>query len=135
LCTNLRCCAWLMCQWRSPTFHTGFTCPFNFYIYFTGWFLLDVGNLHPKFRSSLKSLNLAILCPVKWINIYGMDKVLRPFMSDLALLESVSHNCVILKFASQSCRWWCYCQWWIQQDFYSGVLHQPSCCCQTSARQ
>lgn len=49
-----------------------------------------LGNLHPKFRSSLKSLNLVILCPVKWIKIYGMDKILRPLMGDIALLESVS---------------------------------------------
>ncbi|CAB4007939.1 uncharacterized protein LOC110246895 [Paramuricea clavata] len=53
-----------------------------------GGFYWMLGNLHRKFRSSLKSLNLVILCPVKWIKMYGMDKVLRPFMSDLALLES-----------------------------------------------
>jgi hypothetical protein len=49
-----------------------------------------LGNLHPKFRSSLKNLNLVMLCPVRWIKMYGMDKVLRPFMSELASLESVS---------------------------------------------
>ena len=46
--------------------------------------------MHPKYRSSLKMLNLAILCPVKWIKKYSMAKVLKPLMADVALLESVS---------------------------------------------
>ncbi|XP_028418042.1 uncharacterized protein LOC114542794 isoform X2 [Dendronephthya gigantea] len=53
-----------------------------------GAFYWVLGNFHPKYRSCLKNLNLLILCPVKWIKMYGMDKVLRPFMSDLAMLES-----------------------------------------------
>ena len=58
--------------------------------YFLGGFYWMLGNLHPKYRSSLKNVNLLILCPVKWIKKYGMNKILQPFMSDLALLESVS---------------------------------------------
>ena len=54
-----------------------------------GAFYWVLGNLHPKYRSSLKMLNLAILCRVKWIKQYGMEKVLNPLMADLKLLESV----------------------------------------------
>ena len=55
-----------------------------------GGFYWVLGNLHPKYRLSLKILNLAILCPVKWIKKYGMQQVLKPLMADVALLESVS---------------------------------------------
>ena len=48
-----------------------------------------IGNLHPKYRSSIKTLNLAILCPVMWIKKYGFEQVLKPMMADIALLESV----------------------------------------------
>ena len=51
-----------------------------------------LGNLHPQYRSSLKMLNLAILCLVKWIKKYGMQKVLKPLMADIALLEAVRLN-------------------------------------------
>ncbi|XP_046852978.1 uncharacterized protein LOC124446190 [Xenia sp. Carnegie-2017] len=53
-----------------------------------GGFYWILGNIHPKYRSSLKMLNLAILCPVKWIKKYSMAKVLKPLMADVALLES-----------------------------------------------
>ena len=46
-------------------------------------------------------LNLAILCPVKWIKNYGTQHVLKLLMADVALLESVSQcndqyeNCLL----------------------------------------
>ena len=51
-----------------------------------------LGNIHPKYRSALKALQLVILCPVQHIKSYGMDKILQPLMADLAILESVSHD-------------------------------------------
>ena len=35
-----------------------------------GVFYWMLENLHLKYRSSIKTLNLAILCPVKWIKKY-----------------------------------------------------------------
>ena len=59
---------------------------------FLGGFYWVLGNIHPKYRSALKALQLVILCPVQHIKKYGIDKVLQPLMADLAILESVSHE-------------------------------------------
>ncbi len=60
------------------------------YTFFQGGFYWVLGSIHPKYRSSLKILNLAILCPVKWIKKYGMQQILKPLMADVVLLKSVS---------------------------------------------
>jgi hypothetical protein len=63
-----------------------------------------LGNVHPKYRSSLKTLNLVILCPTKWIKKYGMTKILKPIMmADIALLESVSEEDLFYIQYSVSC--------------------------------
>ena len=62
-----------------------------------------LGNVHLKYRSSLKTLNLVILCPTKWIKKYGMTKILKPMMADIALLESVSEEDLFYIQYSVSC--------------------------------
>ena len=51
-----------------------------------GGFYCILGNIYPKYRSSLKlTLNLVILSPVKWIKKYGMNDVLKPLMADIEI--------------------------------------------------
>lgn len=66
-----------------------------------------LGNIHPKYRSSLKTLNLAILCPTKCIKKYGLTKILKPFMADIALLESVSEKDIFYTQYSTGLIVWC----------------------------
>lgn len=46
-----------------------------------------LGNLHPKYRSSLHSIQLALLCKVSNIKECGYEEVLRPLIHDLVSLE------------------------------------------------
>jgi len=55
-----------------------------------GAFYFNLGNLRPQFRSVINMIQLVALCPVPYINTYGMNKILQPFMRDISLLESVS---------------------------------------------
>ena len=52
----------------------------------TGIVFFTLGNFHPKYRSSLKAINLAICCRYKLIQKYGMNKILTPFVEDLDVL-------------------------------------------------
>lgn len=58
-----------------------------------------LANLHPKYRSALHSIQLAVLCKVTDIQTYGYPTVLAPLLHDLQTLESdgvfidsVGHN-------------------------------------------
>lgn len=53
-----------------------------------GAFYWMLGNLDPKYRSVLRSLQLAIICPSRYLGKYGLEKVLHRFMVDINLLES-----------------------------------------------
>ena len=57
---------------------------------FADAFYYVLGNVEPQYRSVLKSIQLISLCPTRHIKKYGVDAVLRRFMCDLHLLESVS---------------------------------------------
>lgn len=48
-----------------------------------------LGNIHPRLRARLNTIQL--LCVVKstYINEYGMDEILRPFVGDVMKLEKV----------------------------------------------
>ena len=46
-----------------------------------------IGNLHPKYRSSLHSIQLALLCKVNNVKLYGHGEILRPLIQDLVFLE------------------------------------------------
>lgn len=49
-----------------------------------------LGNLSPKFRSRLSSIQLIALTKTSVIEEHGIDKVLEPFVEDVKKLESVS---------------------------------------------
>lgn len=44
-------------------------------------------NLHPKYRSSLHSIQLAIRCKTSVVKEHGYGKVLQPLIQDLVTLE------------------------------------------------
>ena len=49
----------------------------------------SLGNIHPKYRSSLRTISLVSLATVPLIERYGIDEILRPFVNDLNILSTV----------------------------------------------
>lgn len=47
-----------------------------------------LGNIHPKYRSTLRAINLAIVAVVPVIERHGINMILQPFISDLNLLTT-----------------------------------------------
>ena len=54
-----------------------------------GVFYYQLGNISPKFRSSLRSIHLVSITKSSIIQKYGPDKILEPFMEDIKKLEEV----------------------------------------------
>ena len=56
-----------------------------------------IGNVHPKFRSSLKFIHLVALAKNEHLKKYGMNNVLQRIVADVAKLEKVIivYNCGI----------------------------------------
>ena len=61
-----------------------------------GIVFFTLGNIHPKFRSSLRAINLALCAAVPVIEKYGIDQILQPFLQDLTILAtqgiSITHD-------------------------------------------
>lgn len=61
-----------------------------------GIVLYTLGNIHPKYRSQLKMINLVLVATVPVIEKHGLDAVLKPFIQDLNSLcaegLTVTHN-------------------------------------------
>ena len=55
-------------------------------------FYYQLGNLSPKFKSSLSSIYLISIAKSSVIQKYGPDKILEPFMADIKDLEKVRSN-------------------------------------------
>lgn len=55
-------------------------------------FYLVLGNIEPKFRSQLSTIQLALICPSAIVHEYGMSQVMAPLIHDLKHLESVGIN-------------------------------------------
>ena len=53
-----------------------------------GVVFFTLGNIHPMYRSTFKSINLAILATKPIIEKHGLDAVLRPFIQDLCSLAT-----------------------------------------------
>ena len=51
-----------------------------------GFFIL--GNIQPKYRSRLRSVNLAFVCKVEVVEKHGIKKVLQPLVQDLNKLAT-----------------------------------------------
>ena len=52
-----------------------------------GVVFFTVGNIHPKFRSSLRAIHLLIVPPYPVIAKHDLDEILKPFLSDLRVLS------------------------------------------------
>ncbi len=61
-------------------------------LFHIGIFYYILGNIQPKFRSKLSSIQLVAIVKTPTLNMYGMDAVLRPFVDDLKKLV----GCVVL---------------------------------------
>ena len=48
-----------------------------------------LGNFSPQFRSSLKSIQLVSILKASFIQKYGVNSVLQPFMDEILALEKV----------------------------------------------
>ena len=55
----------------------------------SGVFNYSLGNINPALRSSLQSIQLLAVVKSSNIDLYGIDKILEPFMEDIGLLEQV----------------------------------------------
>jgi len=51
-----------------------------------GMFYFTFGNLPPKYRSRLSAVYLVAIVKTTILSMYGMDKVLRPFVDDIKKL-------------------------------------------------
>ena len=60
--------------------------------YEIGIFYFVLGNLHPKYRSKLKFIQLIAVCKQWYIEKYTMNAVLRPLIENLN--KFVSKNCI-----------------------------------------
>ena len=60
-----------------------------------GIVLFTLGNIHPKYRSPLRVIHLALAAVVPVIEKYGIDKVLKPFIHDLTTLASTGNTITI----------------------------------------
>ena len=47
-----------------------------------------IGNVHPKYRSKLKCMQLAVITSVPVIERYGIHEILKPFVDDLNILAT-----------------------------------------------
>ena len=65
-----------------------------------GLFYYNLGNLHPKYRSSLDSIQLLAVALVSDIQRYGVDAILEPIVEEVKALEKVSTNAVVAKIVA-----------------------------------
>lgn len=54
-----------------------------------GCFYFTLGNIHPKYRSTLNSIQLLALVKVELLETYGMNSILEPMVKDSQKLEEV----------------------------------------------
>ena len=59
-----------------------------------GMFYFNLGNIHPKYRLQLSSIQLLCIVKSNYVVQYGMDAILKPIVAD------------ILK--ELACEWHCY---------------------------
>ena len=62
-------------------------------------FYYTLGNLSPKYRSSLQSIQLLIAVKSSLLVGYGADKVLKPVLDEIRQLECVSCLCYVYNVA------------------------------------
>lgn len=83
----------------------------NFYV---GIFYYMLGNIRPRYRSSLKCIQLLCVLKASYIQKLGINVVLQPFMEELKLLEQVGSNkllitnCTTIATVHICVGWWCF---------------------------
>ena len=50
--------------------------------------LFTLGNIHPKYRSSLRVIHLLIAATVPIVEKHGLNEILQPFIRDLQILAT-----------------------------------------------
>ena len=60
-----------------------------------GLFYYTLGNVEPKFRSTLHTIQLLTVVKSSLIKKYGINEILQLFMEDIKKLEHVSQPCYI----------------------------------------
>ena len=55
-----------------------------------GLFYYTLGNIHPRLRASLQTIQLVTAVRQSYIVKYGINEILKPFVEDIQKLESVS---------------------------------------------
>ena len=50
--------------------------------------LFTLGNIHPKYQSSLRVIHLLTAATVPVVEKYGLDEILQPFIGDLRILAT-----------------------------------------------
>lgn len=66
---------------------------FNLFLAYTlhaGLFYFVLGNIHPRYRSSLKAIQLVAICKNEYLKMYGISTVVQHFVQDIKKLEQVS---------------------------------------------
>ena len=67
-------------------------------------FYYTLGNISPKYRSSLQSIQLLIAVKSNLLVRYGADKILKPVLAEIKQLESVRDLCIVyVVIRSYSC--------------------------------
>lgn len=64
-------------------------CNIWFFFLFSGTVYLTLGNIPPKYRSTLNGIQLLAVTTYPIIKEYGIDALFEPIMNDLAHLEKV----------------------------------------------
>ena len=49
-----------------------------------GIVFFTLGNIHPKYRSTLRAINLVLVATVPVIERHGINEIMKPFLSDLS---------------------------------------------------
>ena len=71
-----------------------------------GVFYFLLGNLHPKYRSKLKSIQLVALCKNRYIKKYPLNAILAPIVSHLKKLvrnEIYNHTVIFIAALAICC--------------------------------
>ena len=64
-----------------------FFCKFNFFPFSPGLFYYTLGNIRPRYRSQLKSIQLLAVVKRCVINKYGINAILEPIVDKILELE------------------------------------------------
>ena len=62
----------------------------HYYYFLLGLFYYTLGNLEPRLRSPTNAIQLVSIVKTSYIDKYGIDMILEPFVQAITKLESVS---------------------------------------------